>query len=631
MFFLKKLSFNIESKGPCLFHLIMFKIIPNPFRGITTSMKNVLGLFFLIIICIITAQNAHSNQYWAKSFGGYGQDHAFCIQQTTDEGYIIAGYTDSFGSGGFDIWILKLDTYGNVTWEKTYGRIYNDYARSIQQTSDGGYIVAGYTSSSISENFDLLVLKLDSSGNLLWHKVYGGTGSDTARYIQQTTDGGYILGAYSNSFGDKTTSLWILKLNQDGTVFWEKTYSASSSDILRAIQQTSDEGYIVAGKTQVSPDNNTDAWVLKLDSTGNVSWQKTYGGSSSEGATSIQQTSEGGYILAGWTNSFALPSSDMWILKLDSEGDIAWQKTYWGDGEDYPVSIRQTSDEGFVIGGWTTSFYSEGRNCWIVKIDNSGTLSWHSLFGGNLLDEAHFAQETSDGSYIVAGDTVISGTGNTDYWILKVDGNGEIPGCNFMHTGFVLRTNTSAAPQEAMVTVLPSSATITTPPITSQDTLVDPEVSCCFAYDDDDCDNVFNHDDNCPYNPNGPSLGTCTLGNIGKVCMRNQNCGTGGLCSMNQEDNYPPPDGNGFGDACECEGDLDCDKDVDGTDIGIFKTDYGRSLFDDPCTGANSCHGDFNCDGDVDGSDALLIKGDFGRSPFKEPCPQCFGELWCSY
>ena len=612
-----------------LIPLKQLKTVKKPHGLLGILMKKVSGLLFLVILFIV-AQNCDATQYWAKTYGGNNQDHAFFIQQTTDEGYIVTGYTDSFGAGRFDIWILKLNTYGNVIWEKTYGRTYNDYARCIQQTSDGGYIVAGYTSNSISENFDLLVLKLDSSGNLLWHKVYGGTGSDTSRSIQQTSDGGYILAAYSNSFGDETTNLWILKLNQDGTVLWEKTYSASSSDIVRSIQQTSDGGYIVAGRTQVSADN-TDAWVLKLDSIGEISWQKTYGGNSSDGATSIQQTSEGGYILAGWTSSFALPSSDIWVLKLDSGGDISWQKTYWGDGEDYPVSIQQTSDGGFVVGGWTTSFDSEGRNCWIVKLDTNGTLSWHTLYGGNLLDEAHFAQETSDGSYILAGDTVTIGTGDTDYWILKVDGNGEIPGCDFMHTGFALGTISTATPQEATVTVLPTSATVTSPPITSQDTLVDPVVSCCFAHNDDDCDNVFNTDDNCPYNPNGTSLGTCTLGNIGKVCMRNDNCGTGGLCSMNQEDNYPPPDGNGFGDACECEGDLDCDEDVDGTDIGIFKADFGRSLFDDPCTSEFPCNGDFNCDGDVDGSDALLMSGDFGRSPFGEQCPQCFGELWCSY
>jgi hypothetical protein len=629
--FFKKLSLNIEIKGPYQLQLIFFKIKRNPLCGMTGLMKNVLGLFFLFITCISMAQYAHASQYWAKSFGGYDQDHAFGIQQTTDEGFIVAGYTGSFGAGGFDIWILKLNTYGNVIWEKTYGRASNDYARSIQQTTDGGYIVAGYTANGVGENFDLLVLKLDANGDLLWHKTYGGPGSDSARFIIQTSEGGYILAAYTDSFGTGSTDLWILKLDQDGNISWEKTYRASPTNIVRSIQQTADEGYIVAGRTQLSPESNADAWILKLDPIGDISWQKTYGGSSVDGVTTIQQTADEGFIMAGWTSSFGVRYSDMWVLKLGIDGNVSWQKTYGGDGEDYPVSIQQTSDQGFVIGGWTTSYSSEGRDCWVIKLDNTGTISWDKRYGGTLLDEAHFIQQTIDGGYIVTGDTVSVGAGSTDYWVLKIDDNGEIPGCHFMNEGTALVTVTSVIPQETSVTVLTTAATVESPAISSMDTLVDPEVSCCYTTDDVDCDDIVNTNDNCPNNPNGPALGTCTKGTTGKVCMRDENCGNGGLCSMNQEDNFPPPDGNGFGDACECEGDLDCDEDVDGTDLALFKQDFGRSSFNDPCTSEDPCNGDFDCDEDVDGSDALLITGDFGRSPFGENCPACYGETWCSY
>lgn len=594
-------------------------------------MKKLYNLLLFVIILHSSAAFCYSSQYWAKSFGGYNQDHAFSIQQTTDEGYIVAGYSNSFGAGGFDIWILKLNTYGNIIWEKTFGGIYNDYGRSIQQTADGGYILAGYTSTSIGENFDILVLRLDGNGDLLWNKSYGGSSSDIPRSIQQTLDGGYILAAYSDSFGNNTTDLWILKLDPDGNVTWEKTYGTSTTSIVRSIQQTSDEGYIVAGRTQLSPENNPDAWVLKLDSVGDVSWQKVYGGDSFDGANSIQQTSDNGYIMVVYTSSFGVRASDMWILKLENDGDISWQKTYGGDGDDYPVSVQQTSDEGFIVGGWTTSLNSEGRDCWVLKLDTTGTLSWHKRYGGDLLDEAHFAQQTTDGGYIITGDTVSVGTSSTDYWVLKVDDNGEIPNCPLMHTGTAITTITSVTPQETTATVLTTSATITSSPITYQDTLVSPEVSCCYATDDDDCDNILNAADNCPNNPNGPILGTCIQGNTRKVCMRNENCGDGGLCSMDQEDNYPSPGGNGFGDACECEGDLDCDEDVDGTDISLLKTDFGRSLFNTPCSFEDPCNGDFDCDGDVDGSDALLIAGDFGRNPFGEPCPACYVEDWCSY
>ena len=206
-------------------------------------------------------------------------DHAFSIQQTEDGGYIVAGYTDSFGSGGFDIWVLKLSTEGTVIWEKTYGRLYNDYTRSIQQTTDGGYVVAGYTAQSINENFDLLVLKLDSNGNITWNKTYGVSGSENSRDIQQTLDGGYIVAGYVESVGDETTDFWILKLDESGNVTWEKSYGVSHNqycsiyrrDLRRRIHCS--RSYLTFLKIIAD-----DCFIINLDRNGDVSWQKTYGG-----------------------------------------------------------------------------------------------------------------------------------------------------------------------------------------------------------------------------------------------------------------------------------------------------------------------------------------------------------------
>jgi hypothetical protein len=209
---------------------------------------------------------------WAKSYGGSDFENALSIQQTSDGGYIVAGSTDSFGAGNGDAWVLKLDETGDVLWQKTYGGTNHDYTQSIQQTSDGGYIVAGSTYSFGAGNGDIWVLKLDETGNVLWQKTYGGANYDMAKSIQQTLDGGYIAAGYTESFG---------------------------------------AGY-------------DDAWVLKLDETGNVLWQKTYGGTQDEEAKFIQQTSDGGYIVAGWIFSFfnTIYESDFWVLKLDSNGGI---------------------------------------------------------------------------------------------------------------------------------------------------------------------------------------------------------------------------------------------------------------------------------------------------------------------
>ncbi len=222
----------------------------------------------------------------------------------------MAGETESFGAGIYDVWILKLDANGNVVWQKTYGGADYDHAYSIQQTSDGGYIVAGETWSSWSfgaeRNGDAWVLKLDANGNVQWQKRYGGADSDIASFIQQTSDGGYIVAGRTDYFGagDFDFDVWVLKLDANGNVQWQKRYGGPGWDWASSIQQTSDGGYIVAGYTDSFGAGYFDVWVLKLDASGNVQWAKTYGGADYDHANSIQQTSDGGYIVAGETYSF---------------------------------------------------------------------------------------------------------------------------------------------------------------------------------------------------------------------------------------------------------------------------------------------------------------------------------------
>ncbi|MDE2180364.1 MAG: hypothetical protein KGJ40_05895, partial [candidate division NC10 bacterium] len=236
---------------------------------------------------------------FAKTYGGANDDWIGSIRQTTDGGYIVAGYTTSFGAGNADAWVLKLDATGAVQWQKTYGGVGYDEATSIQQTTDGGYIVAGYTNSFGAGYQDAWVLKLDSTGTVVWQQTYGGTDYDYATSIQQTTDGGYIVAGRTRSFGGAGfDDAWILKLNSTGTVEWQKTYGGTGGDEATSIQQTTDGGYIVAGSTSFGA-GNADAWVLKLDAVGAVQWQRTYGGAANDYATSIHQTADGGYIVSG--------------------------------------------------------------------------------------------------------------------------------------------------------------------------------------------------------------------------------------------------------------------------------------------------------------------------------------------
>jgi uncharacterized delta-60 repeat protein len=312
---------------------------------------------------------------WARTYGGGDEDFAYSIRQTSDGGYIVAGKTGSFGAGHGDIWVLKLNASGDVVWQKTYGGRDYEEAYSIQQTTDGGYIVSGRTGSFGAGHADIWVLKLNASGDVVWQKTYGGRDYEEAFSIQQTTDGGYIVAGVTGSFGAGEDDIWVLKLNARGDVVWQKTYGGRYGDWAFCTQQTSDGGYIVAGVTESFGAGGRDFWVLKLDASGQVLWQKTYGGIYDDEAFSIQQTTDGGYIAAGETYSSGAGYTDVWVLKLDAGGNVQWQKTYGWGGYDSATSIQQTSDGGYIVAGWTESFGAGGRDFWVLKLDRNGDVA----------------------------------------------------------------------------------------------------------------------------------------------------------------------------------------------------------------------------------------------------------------
>ena len=363
----------------------------------------------LSTICI-SANAIYGAQYWAKTYGrsSWG-NRANSIRQTADGGYIVAGsiYSYSFGTDNKDALVLKLNSYGTVSWQKTYGGSEDDGAYFIEQTLDKGFIVAGFTQSFGAGGTDFWVLKLDGSGDITWQKTYGGSDLDNISSIQKTSDGGYIMAGNTYSFGTGDCDAWVLKLDGSGNVSWQKTYGGSDWDEAVAILQTADGGYILAGDT--SSFNNGALWVLKLDGSGNISWQKAYGDSYSwpESARSIQKTSDGGYIVVAATPGY-FPEG-IWIFKLDSYGDVYWQKIYlWGNVDDFKdvYSMQQTSDGGYILVGYNENWYTQGINIKILKLDSDGNISWQKgTYEGQ--SKAFSIHQITDGGYILAGYTSI--------------------------------------------------------------------------------------------------------------------------------------------------------------------------------------------------------------------------------
>ena len=266
--------------------------------------------------------NPLSATSFAKTYGGIGYDFSYSVQQTSDGGYIVAGATSSFGAGSGDIILIKTDANGNISWAKTYGRAGWDEARSVQQTSDGGYIVAGRTNSFGAGSYDIILIKTNANGNISWAKTYGGTDYEEASSVQQTSDGGYIVAGRTYSFGAGGYDIILIKMNANGNISWAKTYGGTDYEEASSVQQTSDGGYIVAGATSSFGAGGYDIILIKTDANGNISWAKTYGGTDWDEARSVQQISDGGYIVAGRTYSFSVGSDDIFLIKTDANGDI---------------------------------------------------------------------------------------------------------------------------------------------------------------------------------------------------------------------------------------------------------------------------------------------------------------------
>ncbi|TAN46128.1 MAG: hypothetical protein EPN22_00065 [Nitrospirae bacterium] len=386
------------------------------------------ALFLYILSCLLTfvfVDISFAEEQWAKTFGGSGKEEAYSIEQTSDGGYIAAGYTDSFGAGNEDFWVMKLDGSGNIQWQKTYGGIDSDWANSIKQTSDGGYIVAGVTYSFGAGSADMWVLKLADNGSVQWQKTYGGTDSDFANSVQQTSDGGYIVAGVTYSFGAGSADAWILKLTSNGSVEWEATFGGAGNDFANSVQQASDGGYIVAGDTD-SFYGNRSVWVFKLNSVGGAEWEGIYEGTSFDFANSVQQTTDGGYIVAGYTWSSGAGNEDVWILKLNNSGYVQWQYTYGGAYNDWAYSARQTSDGGYIAVGVTYSFNAANGDIWVLKLNSNGAIQWQNSYGAAGGDGAYTIRQTSGGGYIIAGVTYSFGAIGGDFWILKLNSDGSI-------------------------------------------------------------------------------------------------------------------------------------------------------------------------------------------------------------
>lgn len=404
-------------------------------------------IIFISLLIFLFLCNFKVYAEWAYTYGAGNNEVPYCVIQTNDGGYIAAGYSNSFGSGGNDYWLTKLSNTGNLTWQKSFSTTQSDIAYSIFQTIDGGYLIAGESAIISAPNNDILLIKTDSSGNSVWQRLYSSGYPANFGNIQQTIDNGYILVGSTLSNGSVYSDVWVIKLNSIGNVDWQNVYDNSDNEYGRAIQQTSDGGYIIAANAFYNISEYSNIWVIKLNSAGSISWQRLYGGAYGEYSYAIEQTTDGGYIVGGTTISFGAGNKDIWLLKLDNNGYSTWQKTYGGIMDDVIYSIEQTSDNGYILSGYTDSAEPNNRDAIVIKLDNNGNIIWQKRYGGAYQDEATFIQQTSDGGFIIGLYTYSYGSGFSDFLIIKTDSNGNIgPSCSLVNNLNLITSNTSNSP-----------------------------------------------------------------------------------------------------------------------------------------------------------------------------------------
>jgi hypothetical protein len=367
---------------------------------------------------------------WARSFGGPRDDVGNEIWPLPDGGALAFGVFDAIVTDLGEFWIFELDAYGDVRWQKFYGGYGTDTLRDARPCSDGGAIVAGHSNSYGTTGDDVWILRLDSSGNTIWQELCGGETLDKAYSIAQTSDGGYILAGETASFGTSDLDVLVMKLDEEGGMTWRRVYSGEQWDRALRIRQTSDGGYIVAGHTGSFGEGSQDAWALRLDPDGAPVWQKAFGGWAWDQVNDVLETPDGGFILAGHTQSFGadLHDYDLWIISLDADGNPTWQKRYRESQWDQANAVELTSDGGFIVAGYTDSWGTDSMDMDILllKLDMLGEAAWQKIYKGSGWEQANAVHELPGGGYMVTGS--IGPVGTSDDWILKLDASGNIDG-----------------------------------------------------------------------------------------------------------------------------------------------------------------------------------------------------------
>lgn len=385
-----------------------------------------------------------ANPLWISSYQVFNLETASAVRQTGDGSYIVGGYTYDL-TRMHDILLFKVSPYGRILWQRSIGGADYEEAADVQQTADGGYIVAGHKGNPTLQNLNFWILKFDGGGNVLWQKLIGTSGSDAALTIHQMTDGGYLIGGYADTKESNQKEALAVKLYPDGSLEWNQAFGGSLLEEAHGIRQTTDKGYVFCGMTSSEGRGGTDLMVVKLDINREIEWQIGYGGSGNETAVSIEETLDRGYIVAGKTESFGAGGADCWVLKLNYNGIAEWQFAYGGPHDDSAASVQQTEDGTYIVAGTVQKNSGGSKYVWLLKLDEDGSIEWQKIYGKNDDDAASCIRQTREGGFITAGSTNSYAWAGTEIFLMKTDAGGGVDAtCDLTETFIPQVTETEA-------------------------------------------------------------------------------------------------------------------------------------------------------------------------------------------
>lgn len=388
----------------------MLKTIPIP---------SLIRATLILLILVHPALGQAPDLEWEVAFGGAGDERGLALQETRDTGIVVAGYTSSKGVGKKDLWLIKTDSEGEMEWERTLGGPADDEGWAVLETKDGGYLLTGFTESEGSGGKDLWLVKTYSDGYERWKKTFGAAGDDWGVAVLETKDGGYAVAAVTTSRGSGGSDGWILKTDPDGNLEWETTMGGSKNDGISSILEIED-GYLVVGFTESYGAGGKDIWLVKMDPEGERIWEKTFGKGGDERSNFVREM-EDGYVVVGVSDSGGSGGRDVWLIRTDIEGETIWEKTFGGSGDDGCWSAAE-GEGGLIFIGYTESQGRGDQDLWLLKISPDGEKAWEKTLGGLGFDLGRAIVSTKDGGWAMTGWTESMGSGGEDLWLVKIEG-----------------------------------------------------------------------------------------------------------------------------------------------------------------------------------------------------------------